>query len=291
MDLDFAFKPKVTRIRKGYFATPADPLQIFDCRPDAWCPGGTPGLEKRKLKSFALDPVLDGLTTLALEYLVTFSQFQLSLYVSAGTYARRNMCWQFWGHALRFLPHGKESDWWRMCWLWCRLVRVDSSAASISHGCSAYLLLGEPQSYFVATAMAHRWSAPNFFKLCFLLTLKDIRYISKSIAMPMNSFDQSNHQKPKVCWKPKVGANAAPFVPLHFGATEARAVPQKKIFVSDQRCSYFNRTNRTTNHRRHSGLLEGITRCRLIWYMHNKSILVIESLYTYVYSFHIYIFF
>ena len=33
----------VTRIRKGYFATPADPLQIFHCRPDSWCPGGTPG--------------------------------------------------------------------------------------------------------------------------------------------------------------------------------------------------------------------------------------------------------
>ena len=175
---------------------------------------------------------LNGLTTLALEYLVTFSQFQLSLYVSAGTYARRNMCWQFWGHALRFLPHGKESDWWRMCWLWCRLVRVDSSAASISHGCSAYLLLGEPQSYLVATAMAHRRSAPNFFNLCFLLTLEDIRYISKSIAMPMNEFFRSKQSsKAKSVLKAKSWCKCCAICATAFWSHRSPcSSPKKKMF-------------------------------------------------------------
>lgn len=32
-----------TRIQSGYFATVNDPLQLFRCRPAAWCPGGMPG--------------------------------------------------------------------------------------------------------------------------------------------------------------------------------------------------------------------------------------------------------
>ena len=86
LDLDFDFNSKVTRIRKGYFATPADPLQIFHCRPGAWCPGGTPGLfEKRKLKSFAQS--IQCVTNASSR---VFSQFQLSRYVRtklAGTCA------------------------------------------------------------------------------------------------------------------------------------------------------------------------------------------------------------
>ena len=86
LDLDFDFNSKVTRIRKGYFATPADPLQIFHCRPDSWCPGGTPGLfEKRKLKSFAQS--IQCVTNASSR---VFSQFQLSRYVRtklAGTCA------------------------------------------------------------------------------------------------------------------------------------------------------------------------------------------------------------
>jgi len=33
----------VPQIVAGYFATFEEPLQILRCRPDAWCPGGTPG--------------------------------------------------------------------------------------------------------------------------------------------------------------------------------------------------------------------------------------------------------
>lgn len=38
---------EVTRIRRGYFATAENPLEIFICRPEAFCPGGTPGLLKQ----------------------------------------------------------------------------------------------------------------------------------------------------------------------------------------------------------------------------------------------------
>ena len=34
---------EVPQIVAGYFATFEEPLQILRCRPDAWCPGGTPG--------------------------------------------------------------------------------------------------------------------------------------------------------------------------------------------------------------------------------------------------------
>jgi len=33
----------VPLVRSGYFATEEKPLEIFKCRPDAWCPGGRPG--------------------------------------------------------------------------------------------------------------------------------------------------------------------------------------------------------------------------------------------------------
>ena len=35
---------QVPLVRSGYFATEEKPLEIFKCRPDAWCPGGRPGL-------------------------------------------------------------------------------------------------------------------------------------------------------------------------------------------------------------------------------------------------------
>ena len=35
---------QVPLVRSGYFASEEKPLEIFKCRPDAWCPGGRPGL-------------------------------------------------------------------------------------------------------------------------------------------------------------------------------------------------------------------------------------------------------
>ena len=42
--------PEATRIQSGYFATVNDPLQLFRCRPAAWCPGGMPGLVCKRLR-------------------------------------------------------------------------------------------------------------------------------------------------------------------------------------------------------------------------------------------------
>ena len=188
LDLDFDFNSKVTRIRKGYFATPADPLQIFHCRPDSWCPGGTPGLfEKRKLKSFAqsIQCVTNAISRV-------FSQFRLSRYVRtklAGTCAGN-----FEGMLCDSCPVGKshasgECDDCGATWVgWIVGLLVYLTAVPrIYYFVNNKATWLQQQRFFCNCDTTHIvFRAPNC-KFCFLLRMPKNRHLESTI--PFSTFE------------------------------------------------------------------------------------------------------